>query len=185
MELVAISSSRFSPLIWNPGACEGQCASWLADGVEPLDRAAVVVLVVAAHQLLRDAVQLAGSMGKGRMVWSMGFSFISQQRIGEQADQGSHHDDRGLGHLLEFPQDSAVPMARAAVTQSVIERWPSTMTAPVIAPMAAAVTPSTKATMPGCLPCFLKYGAGMMVKQVAGQEGRRAATTAPQKPLTR
>jgi hypothetical protein len=35
----------------------------------------------------------------------------------------------------------------------------------VIAPMAAAVTPSTNATMLGSLPYFLKYGAGITVKR--------------------
>jgi len=42
---------------------------------------------------------------------------------------------------------------------------PMTITAPVIAPIAAAVTPSTKATIPGRLPYFLKYGAGRMVNR--------------------
>lgn len=40
-----------------------------------------------------------------------------------------------------------------------------TRTAPAIAPIAAAVTPSTKAFIAGCLPYFLKYGAGITVNK--------------------
>ena len=63
---------------------------------------------------------------------------------------------RGSGSFLKRQSKATVTSANAAVTQSVIERWPMTITAPVIAPMAAAVTPSTKATIAGRLPCFLK-----------------------------
>ena len=71
----------------------------------------------------------------------------------------------GSGSFLKRHSTATVNSASAAVVTSLIERWPMTTTAPVIAPMAAAVTPSTKATMPGRLPCFLKYGAGRMVKK--------------------
>ena len=40
-----------------------------------------------------------------------------------------------------------------------------TTTAPAIAPMAAAVTPSTNAMIAGRLPYFLKYGAGITVNR--------------------
>ena len=53
----------------------------------------------------------------------------------------------------------------AMVGISVIERLPSTTTAPAMVPIAAAVQPSTNATMAGFLPCLRKYGAGMMVKR--------------------
>jgi chromate transporter len=56
----------------------------------------------------------------------------------------------------QFVDAVAVAMARAAVIKSVTERWPMTTTAPAMAPMAAAVTPSTKAMTPGRLPYFLK-----------------------------
>ena len=71
----------------------------------------------------------------------------------------------GSGSFLNLHSTRAVTSASAAVTQSVIERWPMTITAPVIAPIAAAVTPSTKATIAGRLPCFLKYGAGRIVNR--------------------
>jgi hypothetical protein len=46
--------------------------------------------------------------------------------------------------------------AIAAVGTSTIDRFPSTITAPVIAPIAAAVTPSMKAAIDGICPYFLK-----------------------------
>lgn len=70
----------------------------------------------------------------------------------------------GSGSFLNFHSNAAVASANTAVIQSVIERVAITTTAPAYAPMAAAVTPSTNATMPGCLPCFLKYGAGSTVR---------------------
>ena len=71
----------------------------------------------------------------------------------------------GSGTFLKRHSTLAVASASAAVTQSVMERWPITITAPLIAPIAAAVTPSTNATIAGRLPCFLKYGAGMIVNR--------------------
>ena len=44
-----------------------------------------------------------------------------------------------------------------------MERVAMTITEPVMAPMAAAVMPSTKATTPGSFPYFLKWGAEMTV----------------------
>ena len=49
-------------------------------------------------------------------------------------------------------------------------RRPSTNAAPAMAPVAAAVTPSTKAFTRGLSAKRRKYGAGMIDEQVAGQE---------------
>src|SRR5712671_6843832 len=46
----------------------------------------------------------------------------------------------------------------STVGKSTMERFPRTTTAPVIVPIAAAVTPSIKATRPGFFPCLRKYG---------------------------
>ena len=71
----------------------------------------------------------------------------------------------GSGSFLKRHRIAAVAMASAAVIQSEMERWPMTITAPVMEPIAAAVTPSTKATTSGRLPYFLKYGAGITVNR--------------------
>ena len=57
-----------------------------------------------------------------------------------------------FGYSLKFPP-------------SIIERFANTTTDPAIAPIAAAVMPSTKASNAGCLPYFLKYGAGKIVSR--------------------
>src|SRR5262249_54492461 len=71
----------------------------------------------------------------------------------------------GSGTFLNRHSTSAVAIARPAVIQSVIERCAITIAAPVMAPIAAAVTPSTKARMAGRWPWRLKYGAGRMVRR--------------------
>src|SRR5262249_45216441 len=71
----------------------------------------------------------------------------------------------GSDTFFAFHSNSTVASARRAVGMSTIERLPSTMTAPVMAPIAAAVTPSTNATIAGSFPYFLKYGAGITVKR--------------------
>ena len=62
----------------------------------------------------------------------------------------------GSGIFLKRHRTAAVATASAAVIQSVIERCPITITAPAIEPMAAAVTPATKAITSGRLPYRLK-----------------------------
>ena len=52
---------------------------------------------------------------------------------------------------------------------SVMARRPRTITALVMAPMAAAVTPSTMAARAGRRPYLRKYGAGRMVSRKAGK----------------
>lgn len=59
-----------------------------------------------------------------------------------------------LARLLHQVVGRADDCGRASIT-----------TAPAIAPMAAAVTPSTNAVSAGSLPYFLKYGAGMIVNR--------------------
>src|SRR3989442_5118822 len=71
----------------------------------------------------------------------------------------------GAGIFFAFQRSSSVTAMMAMVGISVIERLPSTTTAPAMVPIAAAVQPSTKATMAGFLPCLRKYGAGIMVKR--------------------
>src|ERR1700674_958029 len=71
----------------------------------------------------------------------------------------------GSGSFLNFHSRRTLTAASKAVGTSTIERLASTITAAVIAPIAAAVTPSTNATRRGSLPYFLKYGAGRMVKR--------------------
>jgi len=72
---------------------------------------------------------------------------MNQQRIRRQADQRrDKHYCRGTD--LNCHNTPIVRRANAAVAQSVMERCPRTITAPVMAPIAAAVTPSTKATTP-------------------------------------
>ena len=70
-----------------------------------------------------------------------------------------------IGSCSFLNLQSKATVASAPERTSVIERCASTMTAPAIAPIAAAVTPSTNAISAGCLPYFLKYGAGMIVKR--------------------
>src|SRR5689334_24857134 len=62
----------------------------------------------------------------------------------------------GSGSFLSFQMSTTVAMAIAEVVMSMIDRFASTITAPMIAPMAAAVTPSTNATSAGRFPYFLK-----------------------------
>lgn len=62
----------------------------------------------------------------------------------------------GSWSFLNFHSSTSVAMASNVVGTSMIERRAITMTAPVIAPIAAAVTPSTNAISAGSLPYFLK-----------------------------
>ena len=62
----------------------------------------------------------------------------------------------GSCSFLNRHSNKSVVRAISVVGMSIKERFPRTITAPVIAPMAAAVTPSTKAMRPGSLPYFLK-----------------------------
>lgn len=72
---------------------------------------------------------------------------------------------KGSCIFLNLSNNKIVITAMATDVRSVNCLFPSTHTAPAIAPIAAALTPSTKAFMPGCLPYFLKYEAGMMVNR--------------------
>src|SRR5436190_22564434 len=65
----------------------------------------------------------------------------------------------GSGNFLTLQSSTSVASSTAIVGKSMIERLPRTITAPAMVPIAAAVHPSTKATIPGCLPCLRKYGA--------------------------
>ena len=71
----------------------------------------------------------------------------------------------GSDSFLNLSSSTTVAKASSTVGTSTIERLASTITAPVMAPTAAAVTPSTNARMAGSLPYFLKYGAGRMVNR--------------------
>ena len=62
----------------------------------------------------------------------------------------------GSCSFLKRHSSAMVTSAMRAVGQSLIERLAITITDPVMAPMAAAVMPSTKASTPGNLPYFLK-----------------------------
>ena len=71
----------------------------------------------------------------------------------------------GSGSFFIFQRSRIVISSMASVGISVMERLPSTTTAPAMVPTAAAVTPSTKAMIPGLFPYLWKYGAGMMVNR--------------------
>src|SRR5215468_1064666 len=59
IELVAINSSRLSPLITNPGAlAKVELRELCRDGIQPPYRASVVVLPMAEDELLRKPPQL-------------------------------------------------------------------------------------------------------------------------------
>ena len=66
--------------------------------------------------------------------------------------------------ILKRHKTARLASAIAAVGTSVIARAPKTMTAPVIAPVAAAVAPSTNALNCGLLRWRLNQGAGTIVK---------------------
>ena len=72
---------------------------------------------------------------------------------------------KGSWSFLNLNNSTITTNAIVAEVTSVICLLPNTPTAPIIAPIAAAVTPSTKALMDGCFPYFLKYGAGIIVKR--------------------
>src|SRR5262249_57522880 len=72
-----------------------------------------------------------------------------------------------------------------AVGISVIARAPSTITAPVIAPVAAAVAPSTKALSWGLWRWRLYHGAGTTVNTYTGKKIPIDAIMAPAMPATR
>src|SRR5438270_112206 len=57
---------------------------------------------------------------------------------------------RGSGSFLRRHRTSTTPARIAIVGMSMIARRPSTNAAPAIAPVAAAVTPSTNALTPRC-----------------------------------
>lgn len=63
---------------------------------------------------------------------------------------------KGSCIFLNLNNKNIVMIAITAAVQSVNCLFPKTNTAPIIAPMAAAVTSSTKALIPGCFPYFLK-----------------------------
>ena len=71
----------------------------------------------------------------------------------------------GSCSFLNLHNNAMVIAAISAAGRSNTERFAITITEPVMAPMAAAVMPSTKASTPGSLPYFLKYGAGMVVNR--------------------
>ena len=90
-------------------------------------------------------------------------------RINQQTDDSGHQDDQRLRYTFESIHNeqsrqcderhghfACIPVAKQP-------RRPKTMTVPTIAPTAAAVTPSTKATSPGRFPYFLKQGAAITV----------------------
>src|SRR5487761_2140180 len=71
----------------------------------------------------------------------------------------------GSGSFFTFQIAPTAQIAITAVVASTIVRSASTITAPVIAPIAAAVTPFTNASSGGRRPYFLKYGAGKTVNR--------------------
>src|ERR1043166_2391576 len=93
----------------------------------------------------------------------------TDRRRGQVGDRAhAEHDDRagdGAGRRRRRAVDEGFELRIVAVGRSVIARMPSTMTAPVMAPVAAAVAPSTKALSCGLLRWRLNQGAGTMVKK--------------------
>src|SRR4030095_12534806 len=75
--------------------------------------------------------------------------------------------------------------ASIAVGRSVIARAPNTITAPVIAPVAAAVAPSTNALSCGLSRWRLNQGAGTIVNTYTGKKIPIDAITAPAKPANK
>ena len=68
--------------------------------------------------------------------------------------------------FLNLSRTPMVAKAISAVGMSLIVLMAITITAPANAPITAAVMPSTNAFILGCLPYFLKYGAGITVNKI-------------------
>jgi hypothetical protein len=71
----------------------------------------------------------------------------------------------GSGTRLKRTSTRSAATAIAAVVASTIARRPRTKTAPAMAPVAAAVTPSTKALIAGIRESRRKCGAGITVNR--------------------
>jgi hypothetical protein len=83
-----------------------------------------------------------------------------------KADEPGGGDQQRLGaRRPSLTRATSVAAAIKMVGRSMMERRPSTITAPAMAPMAPAVTPSTNAATAGCLPWRRNHGAGMMVSR--------------------
>lgn len=91
----------------------------------------------------------------------------------------------GSGTFFVFTIPQRVPRAMSAVGTSWIARRPSTNAAPAIAPLAAAVTPSTNALTRGLPIERRKYVAGTTTKSQHGRNTPTAAIVAPSGPATR
>jgi hypothetical protein len=97
---------------------------------------------------------------------SSNFSGLSVENEGENSsfcvhdqqacDSGKRNDHR-FRNFLNFSRIKIVVAAIITEPKSVISLLPRTKTAPIIVPIAAAVTRSTKPLTDGCLPYFLKY----------------------------
>src|ERR1700758_2445202 len=86
-----------------------------------------------------------------------------------------------------FHRNSTTRVTRQirAVYMSKTERFASTTTAPAIAPVAAAVTPRTKALICGFLAQRLYDGASTTTIKYTGRKIPKAAADAPEIPETR
>src|SRR6266702_3904613 len=80
---------------------------------------------------------------------------------------------------------ASVTMQMSAVGTSTMARRPSPITAPAIAPVAAAVTPSTNALMRGLSATRRKCCSASTVTKYTGANTPIAATVAPKGPATR
>ncbi|OMP13544.1 hypothetical protein COLO4_01454 [Corchorus olitorius] len=150
--------------------CHIECGQFSRDRVQSLHGTTVVVLVVADDQLLRQT----GKLGRVTRQWLqlIGHDVFSHNGVqwcssgyAAKPIRAAPATITGSDSFLNFSSSTTVTTASSAVGISTIERLASTITAPVMAPMAAAVTPSTNARIAGSLPYFLKYGAGKMVKR--------------------
>src|SRR5881396_1694525 len=91
----------------------------------------------------------------------------------------------GSGTRFIVTMTASVTAQIRTVGKSTRARRPSTITAPAIAPVAAAVTPSTNALMRGLSAKRRKCGAARTVTKYTGANTPMAATVAPSGPATR
>src|SRR5213592_2948141 len=91
----------------------------------------------------------------------------------------------GSGTRLIVTMTASVTAQIRTVGKSTRARRPSTITAPAIAPVAAAVTPSTNALMRALAARRRKCGAARTVTKYTGAKTPRAATVAPTGPATK
>ncbi|OMP10486.1 hypothetical protein CCACVL1_00943 [Corchorus capsularis] len=174
MEFVAISSSRLRPLSTNPAAVvTSERRKCRRDGIQALHGAAVVVLVVAGDQLLRQAGQLGriacqrlhlGSHGSLAPIqwWSSGYT--------ARPINAAPATITGSVSFLNLSSSATVTSASNTVGTSTMERLASTITAPVMAAHGGGCDTVDKRQDGGQLAVLLEVRRRQDGEQVARQE---------------